>query len=150
MSSESTPIFLSAFGSAPATSPRPPVFEYGTASAEMIATRISKRLILRDYFINGSLRRHFVDRKTFRPYAFVNRMERSDEIIEVLREIRDINREHLDDYKAAAERSIELQQRAVRRAESIGKVYRIALIVTAVLIGGVIVLIFYLMSFLRR
>ncbi|HYJ92081.1 MAG TPA: hypothetical protein VEV84_12280 [Pyrinomonadaceae bacterium] len=77
-------------------------------------------------------------------------MERSDEIIEVLREIRDINREHLNDYKAAAERSIELQQRAVRRAESIGKVYRIALIVTAVLIGGVIVLIFYLMSFLRR
>ena len=34
-------------------------------------------------------------------------MERPDEILELLHEIRDISREHLDEYKTAAERSIE-------------------------------------------
>ena len=77
-------------------------------------------------------------------------MEKPDEIADLLRQIRDINREHLDEYKAAAKRSIELQQQAVKRAETIGKTYRIALIVAAVLIAGIIVLIFYLLSFLRR
>ena len=77
-------------------------------------------------------------------------MERSDEIIELLKEIRDVQSEHLAEYKAAAQRSIELQQRAVNRAENIGKIYRIALAVSAVLIIGIIVLIFYLLSFLRR
>jgi hypothetical protein len=77
-------------------------------------------------------------------------MERFDEVAELLREIRDINREHLEEYKAAAERSIELQQRAVKRAETIGKTYRIALLVAAILVTGIIILIVYLMSFLRR
>ena len=77
-------------------------------------------------------------------------MENPDEIADLLREIRDLNREHLDEYKAAAQRSIELQQRAVARAESIGRIYRIALIVASVLIVGIIALIFYLMTFLRR
>jgi hypothetical protein len=77
-------------------------------------------------------------------------MDRSDEIIELLKEIRDVQSEHLAEYKAAAQRSIELQQRAVNRAENIGKIYRIALAVSAVLIIGIIVLIFYLLSFLRR
>ena len=77
-------------------------------------------------------------------------MEKPDEIADLLREIRDINREHLDEYKAAAKRSIELQQQAVKRAETIGKTYRIALTVAAILVTGIIILIFYLMSFLRR
>jgi len=77
-------------------------------------------------------------------------MERPDEILELLHEIRDISREHLDEYKAAAQRSIELQQKAVARAENIGRIYRIALIVSAVLIVGIIILIVYLMSFVRR
>jgi hypothetical protein len=77
-------------------------------------------------------------------------MERSDEIIELLREIREGQREHLAAYKAAAQRSIELQQRAVSRAENIGKIYRVAMTVSAVLIMGIIILIVYLMSFLRR
>src|SRR3954465_11402700 len=37
------PTRFNAFGSAPATSPRPPVFEYGTASADRTATRISQQ-----------------------------------------------------------------------------------------------------------
>ena len=77
-------------------------------------------------------------------------MERQDEIVELLREIRDVEREHLSQYKAAAERSIALQQRAVGRAEKLGKLYRIALTVSAVLIGGILLLILYLMTFLTR
>jgi hypothetical protein len=75
-------------------------------------------------------------------------MEASEETTALLREIRDIQKEHLAEYKAAAERSIELQQRAVGRAESIGKVYRIALAISAVLIIGIILLIIYLMTLL--
>jgi hypothetical protein len=77
-------------------------------------------------------------------------MERPDEIIELLKEIRDVQSEHLTEYKAAAQRSIELQQRAVNRAESIGKIYRGVLIVSAILIVGIIALILYLMTYLRR
>ena len=77
-------------------------------------------------------------------------MERQDEIIELLREIRNVQQEHLSQYKAVAERSIELQQRAVSRAEKLGKLYRIALSVSAVLVIGIILLIVYLMTFLSR
>jgi hypothetical protein len=77
-------------------------------------------------------------------------MEASEETNALLREIRDIHKEHLAEYKAAAERSIELQQRAVTRAESIGRIYRVALAVSAVLIVGIILLIIYLMTFLSH
>jgi hypothetical protein len=77
-------------------------------------------------------------------------MEASEETTALLREIKDIQKEHLAEYKAAAERSIELQQRAVTRAESIGRIYRVALAVSAVLIIGIILLIIYLMTLLPR
>ena len=77
-------------------------------------------------------------------------MEHNDEIIALLREIRDVGQEHLAAYRTAAVQSIELQQRAVKRAESIGKLYRIALAVASLLIAGIIVLIVYLMTFLRK
>ena len=77
-------------------------------------------------------------------------MEHNDEIIALLREIRDVGKEHLAAYRTAAAQSIELQQRAVKRAESIGRVYRGALVGSAILIAGIIVLILYLMTFLRR
>ena len=76
-------------------------------------------------------------------------MERSDEMIELLKEIRDVQNAHLAEYKAAAQRSIELQQRAVNRAENIGKIYRGALIVSVILIVGIIILILYLMTYIR-
>jgi|tagenome__1003787_1003787.scaffolds.fasta_scaffold18997938_1 hypothetical protein len=77
-------------------------------------------------------------------------MNESNDIIDLLREIRDINREHLADYRAAAKRSIELQQQAVGRAESVSKLYRIALAVSAVLISAIIILVIYLMTYLGR
>jgi len=77
-------------------------------------------------------------------------MERSDEMIALLKEIRDGQREQIAEYKAATQRSIELQQRAVNRAENIGKIYRIALAVSAILILGIIILIVYLVALLPR
>ena len=77
-------------------------------------------------------------------------MERSDEIIELLKEIRGGQQEQLEQYKAVTQRSIELQQRAVDRAENIGKVYRGALTVSAILVIGIILLIVYLLTLLRR
>jgi hypothetical protein len=77
-------------------------------------------------------------------------MDEAPEIVELLREIRDTQREHLEEYRTAAQRSIELQQRAVNRAENISKIYRIALSVSAVLVTAIIVLVLYLMTFLRR
>ena len=77
-------------------------------------------------------------------------MEPSDEMIALLKEIRDAQREQIAEYKAATQRSIELQQRAVSRAENIGKVYRVALMISAILVVGIIILIAYLMTFLTR
>ena len=77
-------------------------------------------------------------------------MEASDEMIALLKEIRDAQREQIAEYKAATQRSIELQQRAVSRAENIGKVYRVALMISAILVVGIIILIAYLMTFLTR
>ena len=77
-------------------------------------------------------------------------MDETNEIIKLLTEIRDVQVEHLSEYKGAAQRSIELQESAVNRAENIGKIYRIALTISAIIITGIIVLIIYLMTFLRR
>ena len=71
-------------------------------------------------------------------------------MIEILTEIRDGRREQIELYRTVTQHSVELQHRAVNRAENIGKLYRIAVAVSAVLIVGIIGLIFYLLSFIRR
>lgn len=93
---------------------------------------------------------HFVDCKTISTYPRSRIMERTNEVIELLREIRDAQREQLAEYKTVTQRSIDLQQKAVNRADNIGKTYRIALAVSAVLIVGIVILIIYLMTFLPR
>jgi preprotein translocase subunit Sss1 len=74
-------------------------------------------------------------------------MQNENEITALLAEIRDIQREHLDEYKRVIKQSLDLQQKAVNRQEQLGKTYRIALIVSAVLILGIVGLIIYLMQF---
>jgi len=56
-----------------------------------------------------------------------------DEIRQLLREIRDAQREQLAEYRRVTERSLELQQRAVGRQEQLGQLYR-----RLVLAGGTI------------
>src|SRR5207249_9651843 len=52
------------------------------------------------------------------------RMEGGDEIRQLLREIRDAQREQLAEYRRVTERPLELEQRAVARQGQIGHPYR--------------------------
>jgi cytochrome c-type biogenesis protein CcmH/NrfG len=63
----------------------------------------------------------------------VTELER-DDIRQLLREIRDAQREQLAEYRRVTERSLELQQRAIGRQEQLGQLYR-----RLMLSGGVIV-----------
>lgn len=63
-----------------------------------------------------------------------------DEIRQLLREIRDAQREQLAEYRRVTERSLELQQRAVGRQEQLGHLYR-----RLVLAGGTIFVVLLVM-----
>ena len=75
-------------------------------------------------------------------------MEEQSRTEKLLEEIRDLQRENLDEYKRVTTQSLEMQKRAVDRQEQVAKIYRIALIVSAVLIIGIIALIFYILQYL--
>ncbi len=62
-------------------------------------------------------------------------MERDDETRQLLREIRDAQREQLAEYRRVTERSLELQQRAVTRQEQIGHLYRYLFVTGIVGVG---------------
>jgi CHASE3 domain sensor protein len=66
----------------------------------------------------------------------------------LLEEIRDLQRESLEEYRRVTSQSLELQQRAVRRQEQLGKTYRVALIASATLIIIIVGLIIYLLQLL--
>lgn len=68
-----------------------------------------------------------------------------DEIRQLLKEIRDTQREHLAEYRRVTERSLELQQRAVARQEQIANVYRRLLIVGGGLVAALLALLVYLL-----
>jgi CHASE3 domain sensor protein len=76
-------------------------------------------------------------------------MQESNEIKELLTEIRDGQREHLAEYKRVAQRSLELQQQAVMRQEKIGRLYKSMVIFGSLLIVFIIGLIIYLLGKLR-
>jgi hypothetical protein len=75
-------------------------------------------------------------------------MEDQGRVEKLLEEILDVQREQLGQYKNVTKRSLELQQTAVGRQEQIGKIYRIALIVSAIVVAGIIGLVFYLLQYL--
>jgi len=68
-----------------------------------------------------------------------------DETRQLLKEIRDTQRELLAEYRKTAERAIELQQRAVARQEQAGRVARRILLVGGVLFVSLLGLLFYLL-----
>jgi len=74
-------------------------------------------------------------------------MEDQKRIETLLEEIRDAQRESLDEYKRVTSQSLELQARAVTRQEQLGKTYRIALVASGALIIGIIGLIMYLLQY---
>lgn len=75
-------------------------------------------------------------------------MEEQSRTEKLLEEIRDLQRENLDEYKRVTTQSLEMQKRAVDRQEQVAKTYRIAMIASAILIVGIIALIFYLLQYL--
>ena len=75
-------------------------------------------------------------------------MEDQSRVEKLLEEIRDAQRESLEEYKRVTSQSLELQQKAVNRQEQLGKTYRIALIASAILVIGIVILIFYVLQFL--
>lgn len=77
-------------------------------------------------------------------------MNEPDEISELLREIRDIQTEHLNEYKRVTQRSLELQERAVERQEKIGRLYVRVILASAILVLGIIAVIIYVISFLPK
>lgn len=73
-------------------------------------------------------------------------MEGGDEIRQLLRDIRDAQREHLAEYRRVAEQSLELQQRAVARQEQIGRIYRRLVLVGGILVAALLTLLVYLLA----
>ena len=75
-----------------------------------------------------------------------------DEIRQLLRDIRDAQREHGAEYRRVTERLVELQERAVTQQEQLGRLYRRLVRVggglVAVLLALLLflVLIYYLLS----
>ena len=76
-------------------------------------------------------------------------MQDSDEIKKILSEIRDAQLEQLAEYRKVTQRSLELQQRAVTRQEQLGRLYRIVVLVGALLIVPLFILLLYLLGKLR-
>jgi len=73
-------------------------------------------------------------------------MDSENEIRQLLKDIRDTQREHLAEYRRVTERSLELQQRAVTRQEQMGNMYRRLLIVGGGLVATLLVLLVYLLA----
>ncbi len=71
-------------------------------------------------------------------------MEEPNETEQLLIEIRDLQREHLEEYRKIAQHSLELQQQAVARQEQIAKLYRRVVIAGALLVGAAILFLVYI------
>ena len=76
-------------------------------------------------------------------------MRESDEIKGLLTELRDVQREHLAEYRKVTQRSLELQQQAVTRQEQLGNLYRRVLAAGAILVIFIVIIIVYLLGRLR-
>ncbi len=76
-------------------------------------------------------------------------MREPDEIKELLAELRDVQREHLEEYRKVTRQSLELQQQAVARQEQLGNLYRRVLAAGAALVAFIVVIIVYLLWRLR-
>ena len=70
----------------------------------------------------------------------------ADDLKALLAEIRDLQREHLTEYRRVTRQSLELQQRSVARQEQFGTLYRRIVIVGAALTIGILIIVFVLLN----
>jgi hypothetical protein len=68
---------------------------------------------------------------------------------ELLAEIRDILQEQLDEYKRVTRQSLEYQRVAVRGQQRYANLYKVVLVVLALLVGAGVWFIFYIMQFVQ-
>ncbi len=76
-------------------------------------------------------------------------MDSPDDVKQLLREIRDAQRESLEEYRRVTSRSLELQEQAVARQEQLGGLYKRVLVAGAVVIVPLLGLLVYLLTYLR-
>jgi hypothetical protein len=60
----------------------------------------------------------------------------SRDVIQLLVEIRDAQREHLAEYRRVTREQLELSRRAVARQEQLGRLYRWVLVVAALVVAA--------------
>ena len=73
-------------------------------------------------------------------------MDNTDEIRKLLEEIRDVEREHLAEYRRVTTLSLELQQRAVARQEQFGRVSRMVFLVGGLVAAALLALLISLLA----
>ena len=73
-------------------------------------------------------------------------MENSEEIRKLLQEIRDVEREHLAEYRRVTSLSLELQQRAVTRQEQFGRISRMVFLIGGIVAAALLALLIYLLA----
>lgn len=73
----------------------------------------------------------------------------SREFTHLLVEIRDIQREHLEEYRRVTQESLELQRSAVKRQEQIGRLYQRVVFVTGLVLVGLVLFLVHLFGGFR-
>jgi len=73
-------------------------------------------------------------------------MEPTEELVQLLKEIRDTQREHLAEYRRVTQRSLELQESIVARQAQFGTLYRGIVIMIGVVVLGLIGLVVHLLG----
>ena len=73
-------------------------------------------------------------------------MGQDEEIRRLLQEIRDAQREHLAEYRRVAERSLEIQERAVARQDQAGRLVRQIVLVGGILGAVLLALLVYILA----
>jgi CHASE3 domain sensor protein len=63
----------------------------------------------------------------------------------LLEEIRDVQREHLAEYRRVTQQSLDLQQRAVARQEQVSLIYKRIAVIGGLLVAALLALLVYLL-----
>ncbi len=71
------------------------------------------------------------------------------DFVHLLVEIRDLQREHLEEYRRVTKESLELQRRAVQRQEQLGRLYRRVVAVSALVLAAAVVFLVWLFGGFR-
>ena len=71
-------------------------------------------------------------------------MEADDRVQKLLEEIRDVQREHLAEYRRVTQQLLELQQRVVARQEQVSVIYKWIVLIGGGLFAALLTLLVYL------